>query len=361
MITGNPDEKEDIRKRKFVKKVFMLVGALIAILFLVLFSRFYKTLYRGNVDLHGKDEVFVYIPSHSDFSKVCSILYNGGYIKDKESFEWLAGKKNYISKVKPGKYMLRKGMSNKQLIDMLRAGRQTPVKLTYNNIRTKNELITKICTQLEADSSELTNLLNYNKYLGKFGLNADNCLVMFIPNTYEFYWNTSAEEFMERIFKEYKKFWNADRLKKAKNCGLDKIQVSILASVVQAEQTQYNKEKPVIAGLYINRLRKGMLLQSDPTVIFAIGNFNIHRVLNHDKEINSPYNTYKFAGLPPGPINLPEMSSIDAVLDYEENDFIYMCAKEDLSGFHNFSRTIEQHTIYARKYQQALDAKNIKR
>lgn len=360
MDSGNPDEKEDIRKRKFAKKVFILAGALIIILFLILFSRFYKSLYRSNVDLHGKDTVFIYIPTYSNFSKVCEILYNGRYIKDKGSFEWLAGKKNYISKIKPGKYMLRKGMGNKKLIDMLRAGRQTPVKLTYNNIRTKNELVTKICTQLEADSSELKNLLNNDNYLDKFGLNPNTCLVMFIPNTYEFYWNTSAEEFMERIFKEYKKFWNSDRLQKAENCGLDKIQVSILASIVQAEQTQFNKEKPVIAGLYINRLRKGMLLQSDPTVIYATGNFNIHRVLKRNTEVNSPFNTYKFSGLPPGPINLPEISSIDAVLNFEKNDFIYMCAKEDLSGLHHFSRTAEQHAIYARKYQQALDAKNIK-
>jgi len=361
MHSENSDEKEDIRKRKFTKKVFMAVAALTVILFLLVFSRFYKTLYRCNIDLKGKDAVFIYIPTHSDFSKVCSILYDGQYIKDKESFEWLAGKKNYIAKIKPGKYQIRKGMSNKQLIDMLRAGRQTPVKLTYNNIRTKDELITKICTQLEADSTELRNILNNDHSLSKFGLNSRNCLAIFIPNTYEFYWNTSADEFIDRIYKEYKKFWNADRLQQAENCGLDKIQVSILASIVQAEQTQFNKEKPVIAGLYINRLRKRMLLQSDPTIIYAIGNFNIHRVLNRDKEINSPYNTYKFEGLPPGPINLPEISSIDAVLNYDKNDYIYMCAKEDLSGFHNFSRTLEQHTIYARKYQQALDAKNIKR
>jgi len=361
MNSENQEEFEDGRKKQFAKKIILLIFVLIVVVIIVVFSRFYKTMYRGNVETNSKDTVFVYIPSHADFAKVCEIFYNNHLIRDKESFEWLAGKKNYISKVKPGKYMLKKGMSNVELIDMLRAGKQTPVKLTYNNIRTKKELISKICTQLEADSTELTHLLSYDKYLEKFGVNENNCMVLFIPNTYEFYWNTTAEEFMNRIFKEYKKFWNSERQKKAEACGLNKIQVSILASIVQAEQTQFNKEKPVIAGLYLNRLKKGMLLQSDPTVIFALGNFNIHRVLNKDKEVNSPYNTYKFAGLPPGPINLPEISSIDAVLNHDSNDYLFMCAKEDLSGYHNFSKTIEQHLVYARKYQQALDAKNIKR
>ena len=235
-------EQEDNRKRSFGRKAVLLLISLMVIIFFVFFTRYYKTLYRANVELNGSDSVFVYIPTHADFGKVCEILYNNNYIKDKESFEWLAGKMNYTEKVKPGKYLLMKGMGNKALISLLRSGRQVPVKLTFNNIRTKNELVSKICTQLEADSNELSGLLNYDKHLSLFGLNSKNCLVMFIPNTYEFFWNTSAEQFLEKMNKEYKKFWNEKRNEKLKATGLNKTEASILASIVQAEQMRFNDE-----------------------------------------------------------------------------------------------------------------------
>lgn len=352
---------EKKKRKPVVLRIILLITALFSITSLFLFFLLYKTIYRSNVHLGGRDSVFVYIPTHSDFARVCDTLYSHQYIKDKKSFEWLANKMKYPSKVKPGKYMLRKNMGNKALISMLRSGRQTPVKLTFNSIRTKKELALRISTQLEADSSEFYLLLHDDQFLRQYGLNSKNCLVMFIPNTYEFYWNTSAEQFLSKMHKECNKFWNGKRKAKLANTGLNKTEVSILASIVQAEQTRFNDEKPRIAGLYLNRLRKGMLLQSDPTVIYAIGNFNIRRVLNRDKNYDSPYNTYLYTGLPPGPICIPEISSIQAVLNYESNDYLYMCAREDLSGYHNFSRTQEQHLIYARKYQQALDKMNIKR
>lgn len=352
-------EKKKIKP--VVLRIILLIALLLLIIFLSLFFLLYKTIYRNNVNLGGRDSVFVYIPSHSDFESVCDTFYSHQYIKDKKSFEWLANKMKYPSKVKPGKYMLRKNMGNKALISMLRSGKQTPVKLTFNSIRTKKELAIRISSQLEADSSELFLLLHDERILSQYDLSSKNCLVMFIPNTYEFYWNTSAEQFLSKMHKEYKKFWSEKRKAKLAGTGLNKTDVSILASIVQAEQTRFNDEKPRIAGLYINRLKKGMLLQSDPTVIYAIGIFNIRRVLNRDKNFDSPYNTYLYAGLPPGPICIPEISSIDAVLNYETNDYLYMCAKEDLSGYHNFSRTQEQHMIYARKYQQALNKMNIKR
>lgn len=182
---------------------------------------------------------------------------------------------------------------------------------------------------------------------------------MFIPNTYEFYWNISAKAFFKKMNTEYSKFWNPARLAKAKKIRMSPLEVSTLASIVQAEQSMHDDEKAKVAGLYINRLRKGMLLQSDPTVVYAIGNFSIRRVLNKDKEIDSPYNTYKYKGLPPAPINLPEISSIDAVLNYEKHSYIFMCAKEDFSGYHNFSKTHSQHMMYARRYQAALNKKKI--
>jgi len=182
---------------------------------------------------------------------------------------------------------------------------------------------------------------------------------MFIPNTYEFYWNTSAEEFFKRMAKEYKAFWTSERIAKAKKIGLSQSEVSALASIVQAEQLFHADERSRVAGLYINRLNKGMLLQSDPTLIYALGDFTIKRVLNKHKIIKSPYNTYLNTGLPPGPINLPERSSIDAVLNYEKHDYIFMCAKEDFSGYHNFAKTNRQHEIYAAKYHRELNKRRI--
>jgi UPF0755 protein len=184
-------------------------------------------------------------------------------------------------------------------------------------------------------------------------------LSIFIPNTYQFYWNTSAEQFMERMAKEYKAFWTDERKAKAKKIGLSQTEVAVLASIVQAEQSRHHDEKPVIAGLYINRLKKGMRLESDPTLVYAHGDFSIKRVLNVHKEIDSPYNTYRNSGLPPGPINLPEISSLDAVLNYKSHEYIFMCAKEDFSGYHNFSKTYQQHCIYANKYREALNKRKI--
>ena len=203
--------------------------------------------------------------------------------------------------------------------------------------------------------------MNDSVFLKKHNFDQENRLSLFIPNKYEFYWNTSAESFVKRMAEEYKRFWNDERISKARTLGLSQSEVSILASIVQAEQLSHRSERPKIAGLYLNRLRIGMPLQSDPTIIFALKDFSIKRVLNKDKSINSPYNTYKFKGLPPGPINLPDIFSIDAVLSPEKHNFLYMCAKADFSGFHHFSTNLRQHNIYAAEYRKELNKRNVLR
>jgi len=319
----------------------------------------YKMIYQPNVT--KKKTEYIYIKTGTTFEGVLELLYAQNIVEDKASFEWVAERKKYKDKVKPGKYKIKPGMSNNELVNLLRAGLQEPVKITFNSIRTPQELVSRVGGKLEADSTEMLGLLNDNIYLSKFGLTRTNVLTMFIPNTYEFYWSTSAGNFIERMAKEYKSFWTEKRKARAREIGLSQTEVSVLASIVQAEQNRFNDEKAIVAGLYINRIRKEMPLQSDPTLIYAIGDFTITRVLNSDKDIDSPYNTYKHTGLPPGPINLPEISSLDAVLNYDKNEYIYMCAKEDFSGKHNFAKTLEQHNIYANKYRRALNERNIKR
>jgi UPF0755 protein len=322
----------------------------------------YKAVYLPNVFLKAKSSDYIHIPTGSTVHDVANILFEEGFIINKSTFEWVAERKNYKSHVYPGRYKINNLMSNNKLIDLLRSGEQEPLNVTFNNIRTKDQLVSRVSKLLEADSTEFGSLLNDKEYLSaKFGMSTTNIITMFIPNTYQFYWNTSAEQFMDRMAKEYKAYWNDGRKAKAKSIGLSQTEVAVLASIVQAEQSKHHDEKPVIAGLYINRLKKNMLLQSDPTLVFAHGDFTINRVLNVHKEIDSPYNTYKYTGLPPGPINLPEITSLDAVLNYQKHDYIFMCAKDDFSGYHCFSKNYDQHLNYARKYQAALNKRNILR
>lgn len=321
----------------------------------------YKAIYKPNVSLGEKKSQIIYIPTGSDFNDVVAILTNEKILVNRATFEWLAERKNYKKNIKPGKYRILSRMGNNELVNVLRAGIQEPVKIYFEGIRTKPQLITRVCLRLEADSMEMKDKLSDRAYLGKYGMDENAVLTLFIPATYEFFWNTSVDEFMERMAAEYKKFWNDERKAKAKKIGLSQSEVAILASIVQAEQWRFDDEKPVVAGLYYNRLKKGMPLQSDPTLIYALGDFSINRVLNVDKEVDSPYNTYKNIGLPPGVICLPERSSLDAVLNYEQHDYLFMCAKEDFSGRHYFSKNYEQHKIYAQKYRAALDKRSINR
>lgn len=349
------------------KRYSFFKKTIISILLIILISGVlggywvYKAIYQSNVSLGDKKSQIIYIHTGSDFNDVMNMLYEKNIIVHRTSFEWLAEKKNYKNNIKPGKYRILARMSNNELINLLRAGLQEPVRITFTNIRTKAQLVSRVCLKIEADSIVMGRLLNDNTFLKKYGMNSDNVLILFIPHSYEFYWNTSPEQFLERMAQEYKKIWTEERKLKARNMRFTQTEISILASIVQAEQSRFDEEKPAIAGLYINRLKKGMPLQSDPTLVYANGNFSVTRVLNQDKEIDSPYNTYKYIGLPPGPICLPEVSSLDAVLNYEKHDYLYMCAKDDLSCKHNFAKTLDQHNVYASKYRNALNKRNIKR
>lgn len=304
-------------------------------------------------------ETSIYIPTGSTFDDLRGILYSNGVVVNRRTFEWLAGKKNLESHVYPGRYVVSPGMNNNELINLFRSGNQTAVKLTFNNIRTNTEMAQVISRQLEVDSAEIVTLLTDSTFTRKYGFQPQTIISMFIPNTYEVYWNISGNDFMARMYTEYNNFWNATRLEKAENIGFTPAQISTLASIIDKE-TSKDDEKAAIAGVYLNRLKYGWRLQADPTIIFAWGDFSIRRVLNLHKQIDSPYNTYRYYGLPPGPICMPSISSIDAVLNREEHSYMYFCAKDDFSGYHVFASTNAEHNINADKYRRALDALNIR-
>ena len=319
----------------------------------------YLELFKKNVYLGEKQEDFVYIKTGSNLSDVVQMLSDRGIILNKNTFKFVAQLRQYDDEhIKPGKYKIKARMGNLQLIGLLKSGQQTPVKLVLTNARTKEQLAGIISRKIEADSLSLLELMSDNEYLYPYGFNPDNVIGMFVPNTYEFYWNTTATEFFKKMGKEYKRFWTDVRVRKAHQMNLTQGEVATLASIVEQE-TNYNPEKPIIAGVYLNRLKKGMLLQADPTVKFAVGDFAIKRVTSEHTSVDNPYNTYKYTGLPPGPICMPGKSSIDAVLNSENHNFIYFCAKEDFSGAHSFSATWDEHTKNARKYHRALNARNV--
>lgn len=346
-------------KKGFWKKLIIAFLVIFLIGFAYVGYRVYRIVYETNVNLGYKKQIYLYIPTGSTYDEVRNLIIKENIIINMSSFDWLAHKKNYEASVKPGKYKITSGMSNNDIINKLRSGDQEPVKLKFNNIRTKEQLASKISKQIEADSISLITLLNDISFIQKYKFNKDNILAMFIPNTYEIFWNTSASQFISKMNKEYLGFWNAKKIEKAKKIGLTPIEVSILASIVQSE-TAKSKEMPRVAGVYMNRLRKDMLLQADPTVIYAIGDFTMKRVYKKHLEYDSPYNTYKYLGLPPGPICLPEIIAIEKVLDYEKHDFIFFCAKDDLSGYHSFAKTNAQHEENARRYQNALNRLKIR-
>jgi UPF0755 protein len=319
---------------------------------------YYTMFFRPNITTGDQPEAYLYIPTGSDFDAVKRLMTEHHYLNDLNSFESVAVRKKYDVKVKPGKYSIREGMNNNELVNLLRSGKQEPVKLILQNVRTPGELAGKIAGQIEADSLSLLNHFRDPEYLREFGVEPSTVFTLFIPNTYEFLWNSTSNQFIRRMYRERQKFWNEDRRTKMGLEGLDISGVVTLASILEKE-TAKNPEKPVIAGVYLNRLRRDWPLQADPTLIFAWNDYSIKRVLNKHKEIDSPYNTYKHTGLPPGPICLPSVSSIDAVLNYAHHAYMYFCAKDDLSGYHNFAITLAEHNRNAERYQAALKRLNI--
>ena len=342
------------------KKLYLQIFILLIILAIVSFSVLYIVFFNPNVHLpQGKKYVYIYVPTGAGFEQLMDTLNSHNLLKNQQTFR-LAAKIKRFRYPKPGRYKIMIDFNNNQLINILRAGLQSPVRLTFNNIRTKEQLAGRVSRYLEADSLSILNLLYNDDYLRQFGFSSEDVLAMFIPNTYEFFWNTDARVFIKRMYREYRKFWTPQRLQKAREIGLSPKQVIILASIVQSEQMKHPDEWPRIAGLYINRLRRGIPLQSDPTLIYAWQDFSIKRVYNFHKNIDSPYNTYKYAGLPPGPIITPDPRAIDAVLDYEHHNYLYMVARADMSGYHHFSRTLAEHNYYARQYQRALSKLGIR-
>lgn len=320
----------------------------------------------GYVEMFSKpvienDTTLIYVRTGQTYPEFMDSLGTTGLINPYANFRRAAKTYKLNESLKPGRYRLKTGMTAVDVVKHLRAGKREPVKFSFHYLRTTQNMAGKMAAKLEADSAELVRLLHDESFTKeKLGLTPVLAPVIFIPNTYEIHWNTSAEEFCLRMKKEYDSFWTEERKAKAQKLGLSQAEVSILASLVQAEQSRVKEEWPIIAGLYLNRLKKGMLLQSDPTVIFALGDFSIKRVLFRHLEMDSPYNTYKYAGLPPGPINMPEPGVIDAVLDAQKHDYIFMCAKADLSGRHSFAVTLAEHTRNANAYQQALNRAGIR-
>lgn len=264
-----------------------------------------------------------------------------------------------MNKIRTGRYTLEPGISMMGILRMVRSHSQSPINVVIPSVRTLDMLVGRISSQLMIDSAEIAQALQNDSLITTLGYNNQSLPGLFIPNTYEMYWDISTEDFLNRMQKENNKFWNKERKAKAEAMELDENQVATLASIVDSE-TAYNPEKARIAGLYLNRIKKGMLLQSDPTVIFAIGDFSIRRVLNSHLTVDSPYNTYLYKGLPPGPIRIPSIAGLDAVLNHETNNYLYMCAKEDFSGSHNFASTYNEHLANARRYVKALNQRGIK-
>jgi UPF0755 protein len=339
-------------------KKFIIALVLIIIVSLAGTGVFYYLRYFGP-NVSDKQE-YLYIRTGSDFHDVYKTIIDKGIVKDTTTFMWAAHNMNYVNRVKPGKYRLTSGMSNRSLINMLKSGNQEPVKLAIHNIRLKQQFAGFVSKKLEMDSVSMLRLLDSTAFVEKYGFTTENVYTMFLPNSYEFYWNTTPEKFFERMYANYQKFWTPERKAKAAAINLTQQQVSILAAVVDAEAL-HDDDMPAVAGLYLNRLKKGMKLETDPTVIFAVGDFTIKRVLRKDLMKDSPYNTYMYAGLPPGPIMMPSINAINSVLDYQHNNYLYMCAKEDFSGYHNFANNEADHRVNARKFQEALNQRHIYR
>jgi UPF0755 protein len=316
------------------------------------------TVLRDNVAADSETRIF--IPTGSSYEDLADTLRSSGVLRSERSFNITSRLKSYGRNVKPGSYIIEPGMNNNNIVSMLRSGRQAPVNVTFNNIRTLDELAGRIGGQVETDSaSVLAFLAEESNYLND-GFNRLTVISAFIPDTYQLYWTTDASSFYRRMLREYRSFWNEERTAAADALDLSPAEVSALASIVDEEASRED-EKPRIAGVYINRLRTGMPLQADPTVKFAVNDFTLRRILNRHLEVDSPYNTYKFKGLPPGPIRCPSRSGLEAVLNAEKHDFLYFVARHDSSGYHHFSRTLAEHNRYAAAYRRELNRRKIYR
>jgi len=342
-----------------MKKKLGIFVAVLALIGVVYAYRIYSRIYSSNV----AETTFVYIPTGANFQEFLPLIEP--YLIDLDGFVWVAEKKNYPNTIRAGKFKIDKGMSNEELVNHLRGGKQETVTLTFNNQDSFEKLAGRIAAQIEADSVSVLNAFHEKGFQKKNGFDVSTALSMYIPNSYDFYWNTTADGFRDRMLTEYNRFWNEERLAKAEELKLTPLQVSTLASIVQKE-TAIVSERKTVAGLYLNRLWDFWPLQADPTIIYALKqkygqDKEYKRVLNKDLTIDSPYNTYVNFGLPPGPIGMPDISSIDAVLNYEKHDYYFMCASVENIGHHEFAKTLAQHNANARAYQKWVSEQGINR
>ena len=345
-----------------LKKIAVIFSVVLITGLMVYGYMLYRDIFASNTNFSSA-QVYVYIPTDADYEEAKKTI--SPYIKSMERFEKVADKKSYPERlVKSGRFLLKKGMNSNDLINALR--NNVPVNLAFNNQERLENFAGRIGTQIEADSLSLLKAFTDQKFLDENGFTKQNVLSVFVPNSYEFFWNTSANKFRDKMIKEYHKFWTDERLAKAKALNLTPIQVSILASIVHKE-TVKKDERPKVSGVYLNRLVKGMKLEADPTVIYAVklqsNDFNqvIKRVLNKDLATNSPYNTYMYTGLPPGPIAMPDITALDAVLNPEHHNYIYFCASVTRFGYHEFAVTAAQHEANRQKYVAWISGKGIKR
>jgi len=350
-------KKKQSKNRTFLY-IFLSVLLVLAIYGGIRGFVYYANMWKSNISVNPDKKEFLLIYENDEFDDVLKKLEASGSVKNMKSFIKAAEKIGYPNHIVSGRYELIDGMGNMELLHRLLNGRQTPTRVTFNNIRTKEALAQKISNQLQMDSTAIIHILNDREILSGYGLTPATAVCLFIPNTYEIYWNISPENLLKRMKKEYDNFWTEDRLQKLNDVGLDQLEVFTLASIVE-EETKKKDEKPVVAGLYLNRIHKKIPLQADPTIRFALQDFSLKRIYGDHLTINSPYNTYKYAGLPPGPIRLPSIESIDAVLNYQDHNYYYMCAKEDFSGYHNFATTFQEHIQNGIKYRRELNRRGI--
>ncbi len=346
----------------YIKRILLIVLFIGLIVGGVFTYKVYTAFFSPNTAFNNK-EAFIFINTGATMPDLKNSL--APLLKDVDLFESAAQKKGYAQNVRGGKYRILNGMNNNEIINTLRV-QNIPVMVAFNNQETLADLAGRISVQIEADSTSLLKVLTDEQFLLENNMDKENSLGLYIPNSYEFFWNTNANEFRDRMLKEYHRFWNEERNQKAKTLGLSPKQVVTLASIVQKETAKVD-ERPKVAGVYLNRLRTGMLLQADPTVIYGIkketGNFDtiIKRVLYRDLELDSPYNTYKYGGLPPGPITMPDITSVDAVLNPEMHDYYYFVANVENFGYHMFAKNLAQHNRNKEQYVRWLNAQKIKR
>ncbi|GAB2966031.1 endolytic transglycosylase MltG [Hymenobacter coalescens] len=321
----------------------------------------WRVLWKPNVTESPYGPAYLYIRTGGTYQNVLDSLQRYELLQEPETFQWLAERRGYPQQVRPGRYRLDFDLGNQALLDRLLRGEQDTVDFVLDAFKYKPQLARQVQKQLEADSTSLRLLLNRQPWLQeRYGVDTTAVLTLFIPGRYRLLWNTSARQFTDTMAAAHRRFWSPERRRRADSLRLSPTEVHVLASIVQRE-TAKKEDKPLIAGVYLNRLHRGMRLQADPTLLWAIGNFGVRRVLNKDKLVDSPYNTYKHKGLPPGPITSANRQSLDAVLKPARHDYLFFCARAGGSGYSDFAATFAEHRKNARRYQRWLDSLNIRR